>query len=115
MTGSPSSIRGLAKSSMSSMSPARGPEGPRFERERERVTITREQCEALKQAARRTTTVGSSSPSGSGSDSSCLTLQPVPKGLVRNNPELAAYRYLTIGDEVVLVDPRQRKIIQVID
>jgi hypothetical protein len=84
--------------------------------ERERVLVTREQRETLKQAARRMTTAPvSSSPSGSMSDSSCLTLQPVPEDLVRANPELGSYRYLAIGEQVVLVDPRQQKIVQVID
>ena len=75
----------------------------------DRVTITREQRDLLKQVARRT--VGSTSSS----DSSCLQLQPIPEELTRNNPELSQYRYLAIGDEVVLVDPRQQKIVQVID
>jgi hypothetical protein len=83
--------------------------------ERDRVVLTREQRETLKQAVRRTTTVGSSSSSGSGSDSSCLTLQPVPEDLVRSNPELSSYRVLAIGDQAVLVDPRQQKIVEVID
>jgi hypothetical protein len=83
--------------------------------ERERVVITQDQREKLKQAARRMTTVGSTSTSGSVQDSNCLTLQPVPEELVRSNPELGAYRYLAIGDQVVLVDPRQRKIVEVVD
>jgi hypothetical protein len=83
--------------------------------ERDRVVLTREQRETLKQAVRRTTTVGSSSSSGSGSDSGCLTLQPVPEDLVRSNPELSSYRVLAIGDQAVLVDPRQQKIVEVID
>ncbi|MGY2844389.1 hypothetical protein ACVIWU_005740 [Bradyrhizobium sp. USDA 4509] len=63
------------------------------------------------------TTVGSTSPSAGGgtSASNCLSLQPVPEELARNHPELANYRYLAIGDEVVLVDPQQQKIVQVID
>jgi hypothetical protein len=83
--------------------------------ERERVVISGEQRDRLKQAVRTTTTMGSSSPSSSLSDSSCLTLQPVPEDLVRSNPELSSYRYLAIGDQVVLVDPGQKKIVQVID
>jgi hypothetical protein len=83
--------------------------------ERERVVITQEQRERLKQAARRMTTVGSTSPSGSVPDSNCLTLQPVPEELVRSNPELGSYRYLAIGEQVVLVDPRQQKIVDVVD
>ncbi|HEU0082026.1 MAG TPA: DUF1236 domain-containing protein, partial [Bradyrhizobium sp.] len=80
-----------------------------------RMVITQDQREALKQAARRMTTVGSTSPSGSMPDSSCLTLQPVPEELVRSNPELGSYRYLAIGDQVVLIDPRQGKIVEVVD
>jgi hypothetical protein len=83
--------------------------------ERDRVVIAPEQREILKQAARRMTTVGSSAPSGSRSDSSCLTLQPVPEDLVRTNPDLGSYRYLAIGNQVVLVDPRQQKIVDVIN
>jgi hypothetical protein len=44
-----------------------------------------------------------------------LTLQPVPEELVRSNPEFSSYRYLAIGDQVVLVDPRQQKIVEVVD
>jgi hypothetical protein len=39
----------------------------------------------------------------------------VPEEVARSNPELASYRYLAIGDEVVLVDSREQKIVQVID
>jgi hypothetical protein len=90
-----------------------GAAGGRMTSRRDRVVITREQRDLLKQVARRT--VGSASSSGSVSDSSCLQLQPMPDELTRNNLELSQYRYLAIGDEVVLVDPRQQKIVQVID
>jgi hypothetical protein len=90
-----------------------GAAGGRMASRRDRVVITREQRDQLKQVARRT--VGSASSSGSVSDSRCLQLQPMPEELTRNNPELSQYRYLAIGDEVVLVDPRQQKIVQVID
>jgi hypothetical protein len=60
--------------------------------------------------------VGSTSPSSGGtSASNCLSLQPVPEELARTHPELSSYRYLAIGDQVVLVDPQQQKIVQVID
>ena len=83
----------------------------------ERVVITREQRETFKQVARRTMTTAptSASPSGSLSDQACLTLQPVPEELARANPELSAYRYLAIGDQIVLVDPRSQKVVEVID
>jgi hypothetical protein len=83
--------------------------------QRDRVVLAGEQREMLKRAVRRTTTVGSSSSSGSLQDSSCLTLQPVPEELTRSNPELSQYRILAIGDQAVLVDPRQQKIVEVID
>ena len=44
-----------------------------------------------------------------------LSLQPVPEELVRNHPELSSYRVLAIGDDMVLVDPQQQKVVQVID
>jgi hypothetical protein len=83
--------------------------------QRDRVVLAGEQREMLKRAVRRTTTVGSSSSSGSVQDSGCLTLQPVPEELTRSNPELSQYRILAIGDQAVLVDPRQQKIVEVID
>jgi hypothetical protein len=39
----------------------------------------------------------------------------VPEELTRSNPELSQYRILAIGDQAVLVDPRQQKIVEVID
>ena len=79
----------------------------------ERITITREQRETLRQSARRMTSAPASG-SSSMADSSCLTLQPVPEELVRTNPEFGSYRFLAIGDQVVLVDPREQKIVEVI-
>ena len=46
---------------------------------------------------------------------SCLTLQRVPEELARANPELGQYRMLAIGDQIVLVDPRQQKVVEVIE
>ena len=83
----------------------------------DRVVIVQEQRETFRQLARRgmTSAATSASPSGSLSDQSCLQLQPVPEELVRNNPELSQYRYLTIGEQIILVDPRQQKVVEVID
>jgi hypothetical protein len=93
-----------------------GPGVASARRQGERILITSEQRESFKQVARRMTTAPvAGSPSGGSPDSSCLTLQPVPEELVRTNPELGSYRYLAIGDQVVLVDPRQQKIVEVID
>jgi hypothetical protein len=81
---------------------------------RERVLISHEHRETLKQAARSATT-GSTSPSGAAPDANCLTLQPVPEELVRANPDLGSYRYLAIGEQVVLIDPREQKVVEVVD
>lgn len=78
------------------------------------IVITQEQRETLRQVARRATT-GSTSPSGSVADANCLTLQPVPEELVRANPQLESYRYLAIGEQVVLIDPREQKVVEVVD
>lgn len=81
-----------------------------------RVSLTTEQRETLKQSARRISSPVAGTPSGGTStDSSCLTLQPVPEDLVRANPELSQYRMLAIGDQVVLVDPREQKVVEVVE
>lgn len=90
-------------------------EGPDYGRsasyDRDRVAISDDVRTGLKQLARSSSnTVGSSSGS-----STCLSLQPVPEDMIRNHPELSAYRYLSIGDEVVLIDPQKQKVVQVID
>jgi hypothetical protein len=77
----------------------------------DRVVISDDVRTGLKRLARSSSnTVGSSS-----GGSTCLSLQPVPEDMVRNHPELSSYRYLSIGDEVVLIDPQQQKVVQVID
>lgn len=97
-------------------------DGPSYSRaaaySRDRVVISDDTRTRLRELARSSsTTVGSTSPSAGGgtSASNCLSLQPVPEELARNHPELANYRFLAIGDQVVLVDPQQQKIVQVID
>jgi hypothetical protein len=101
-------------------------EGPGYGRAagygRERIVFTGEQRSRWRELARSSVTVGSTSPSGGAASSSggalasnCLSLQPVPEEMVRSRPELSSYRYLAIGDEIVLVDPQTQKIVQVID
>jgi Protein of unknown function (DUF1236) len=84
---------------------------------RDRIVINDDTRTRFRELVRSSsTTVGSTSPSGGGtSASNCLSLQPVPEELARTHPELSSYRYLAIGDQVVLVDPQQQKIVQVID
>ncbi|CCE11791.1 conserved exported hypothetical protein [Bradyrhizobium sp. STM 3843] len=82
-----------------------------------RVTLSDEQRQILLRSATSTGTVGSTSTSSgsSSSGSTCLSLRRVPDELARSNPELASYQYLAIGDQVVLVDPQNQKVVQVID
>jgi hypothetical protein len=82
----------------------------------DRVVLSTEQREAFKQSARRLSSAPvAGTPSGSSADASCLTLQSVPEEIARNNPELGQYKMLAIGDQVVLVDPRQQKVVEVIE
>jgi hypothetical protein len=82
-----------------------------------RVRLSDEQRQILFRSATATSTVGStSSPSGSSSSgSTCLSLKRVPDELAKSNPDLASYQYLAIGDQVILVDPQNQKVVQVID
>jgi len=50
----------------------------------------------------------------SSAGSQCLSLQPVPDSLANENPDLKRYQMLAIGDDIVLVDPNQKKIVDVI-
>lgn len=84
------------------------------DRARYSLSLSREQRDAFKRLAQSTGTVGSTSP-GATADSTCVTLRPVPDEMARNNPELASYRYVAIGDQIVLVDPRQQKVVDVIE
>jgi hypothetical protein len=76
-----------------------------------RVELSQEQREVLRHAAFGSATVGSTASSGA----TCLSLRPVPEELARSNPDLASDKYLAIGNQVVLVDPHDQKVVQVID
>ncbi len=83
---------------------------------RERIVISDDMRTRFRELARGpSTTVGSTTSSGGTSASNCLSLQPVPEEMVRSNAELRNYRYLAVGDQIVLVDPQQQKIVQVIE
>jgi hypothetical protein len=43
-----------------------------------------------------------------------VTLAPVPAPIVQTAPSLATYQYVYAGDQIVLVDPSTRQIIQVL-
>ena len=80
----------------------------------QRMVITDEQRETLRQSVRRIATTGSTSQAGT-LDANCLTLQSVPEELTRANPELGNYKMLAIGEQVVLIDPREQKVVEVVD
>ncbi|MCA1455336.1 DUF1236 domain-containing protein [Bradyrhizobium sp. BRP22] len=83
---------------------------------RERIVISDDMRPRFRELVRGSSaTVGATAPSGGMSASNCLSLQPVPEEMVRNNPDLGNYRYLAVGDQIVLVDPQQQKVVQVID
>lgn len=67
-----------------------------------------ERQQLLKRAA--PVTVGSN-----GGNSACITMQQVPEDLAQQHPELASDRYIAVGDQIVIVDPKQQKVVQVID
>ena len=102
-------------------------EGPGYGRaagySRERIVFTDQQRTRWRELARSgSTTVGSTAPTGAATSSSdgamaanCLSLQPVPEEMVRDRPELSSYRYLAIGNEIILVDPQSQKVVQVIE
>jgi len=73
-----------------------------------RIVLSREQREILRHAALGSATVGSTG-------GTCLSLRPVPEELARSNPDLASDKYLAIGDQVVLVNPHDQKIVQVVN
>ena len=73
------------------------------------IHLTDQQRTRLREAAGRFKT---SQVSSAGSQ--CLSLQPVPDSLANENPDLKQYQMLAIGDDIVLVDPNQKKIVDVI-
>jgi len=76
---------------------------------RSTIHLTEQQRTTLRNEARRFT---SSQVSSTGNQ--CLSLQPVPSSLANQNPELKRYQMLAIGDDIVLIDPNQKKIVDVI-
>jgi hypothetical protein len=80
----------------------------------ERHILTQDQRQTLRQTVQRTATTGSTS-SRTALDSGCLTLQNLPDDLARANPDLRNFKMLAIGEQIVLVDPQQQKVVEVID
>jgi hypothetical protein len=45
----------------------------------------------------------------------CIELSAMPQRIVADVPELKSYRYFAIGEEVVIVEPQSRKIVEIIE
>jgi len=73
------------------------------------IHLSNEQRDTLRKEARRFTTSQVSS-----SGSSCLSLHPVPASLANGNTELRSYQYLAIGDDIILVNPKDKTVVDVI-
>ncbi|MBV8839856.1 MAG: DUF1236 domain-containing protein [Alphaproteobacteria bacterium] len=74
-----------------------------------RVRLTTEQRQLLFRDARPMTSSQVSSAGGT-----CLTEQPVPDSLASQNPDLKGYNFLKVGNDIVLIDPKDQKVIDVI-
>jgi hypothetical protein len=73
------------------------------------IHLTDQQRSKLRDEARRFTT---SQVSSSGNQ--CLSLQPLPASLAADNPDLKQYQMLAIGQDIVLIDPSSKKVVDVI-
>ena len=80
-----------------------------------RIAISDEMRIRFRELARASSTTVGTTPAGGALASNCLSLQPVPEAMVRDNAELRNYRYLAVGNQIVLVDAQQQKVVQVID
>jgi hypothetical protein len=76
--------------------------------------LTDDQRQTLRQSVQRSATTGSTSSIG-GLDAGCMTLQNLPDEMARANPDLRNYKMLTIGQQLVLIDPQQQKVVEVIE
>lgn len=74
-----------------------------------RVRLSTEQRQMLFRDARSMTSSQVSSAGGI-----CLTEQPVPDSLASQNPDLKGYNFLKVGNDIVLIDPKDNKVIDVI-
>jgi hypothetical protein len=80
-----------------------------------RIALSDEHRSILLRSARRMEAAPTSGGSGALSSLSCLELQAVPQEVLSANPELKAVRMLSIGEQVVLIDPDQRRIVEVVE
>jgi uncharacterized protein DUF1236 len=80
-----------------------------------RIAISDEMRTRFRALARASSATVGATPSGGTSALNCMSLQPVPEEMVRDNAELRNVRYLAVGNQVVLVDPQQQKVVLVIE
>jgi Protein of unknown function (DUF1236) len=50
-----------------------------------------------------------------GTAPACVELSQVPQRIVTEVPELRSYRYFAIGEEIAIVEPKSRRIIEIIE
>jgi hypothetical protein len=75
----------------------------------EKRTIIKQRLSSTKPVEiEKSVTVGMSVPSS-------IELQTVPETIVSDVPSVKGYRYFVWNDEVVLVDPTSRKVVQIIE
>jgi hypothetical protein len=82
----------------------------RSETRETRIHLSTDQRQMLLREARPMTTSQVSS-----AGSTCFSLQPVPESLASQNPDLRGFQYIRIGDDVVLVDPKDQKVVDVVN
>jgi hypothetical protein len=80
-----------------------------------RIAISDEMRTRFRELARVSSVPVGTTAAGATSTPNCLSLQPVPEEMVHDNAELRNYRYLAVGNQIVLVDPQQQKVVQVIE
>jgi hypothetical protein len=86
--------------------------GPSYARSQTRSTtvrLTDDQRQVLLREARPMTSAQVSSQGPT-----CLPMQPVPESLASQNPDLRGFQMLAVGSDVVLIDPKDQKVVDVI-
>ena len=84
---------------------------------RKTTTISRESGGSSRLTSEQRSTViselrsaGAQTSGTGGGPSGCLQLSELPPSLADRMPELRGYKYVSIGDDIVLVDPQSRKV-----
>jgi hypothetical protein len=96
--------RDLSSSRSSTASVSSGGSGSLSLSREQRTTISRR----LRSDASAAIRVGGTVPA-------CVELSAVPQQIVSDVPELGSYRYFAIGQEIAIVEPESRRIIEIIE